>query len=93
MIIDFNFRSYGGSPFPVNEALLVRGVRCHVEEFSTYNTSIAIGIGGISAIALVIGVAAWRRRRIDEIIGVPGPFVGGADLSAIVSPLEGDSFN
>ena len=93
MVIDFNFRLYGSSPYPINEAYLERGVRCPVEEYSTYNTSVAITIGGVSAIALVIGLAAWRRRRLDEIIGVPEPFVGGGDLSAIVSPLEVDSSN
>jgi hypothetical protein len=93
MVIDFNFRLYGNSPYPINEAYLERGVRCPVEEFSTYNTSVAITIGGVSAIALVVGVAAWRRRRFDEVIGVPEPFVGGGDLSAIVSPIEVDSSN
>ena len=93
MIIEFNFKSYEGSPYPVNEAHLERGVNCPVEEFSTYSTSIAIAIGGVSAIALVVGVAAWRRRRIDEIIGVPEPFVGSGDLGAIISPLEVDSSN
>ena len=93
MIIEFNFKSYEGSPYPVNEAHLERGVNCPVEEFSTYSTSIAIAIGGVSAIALVVGVAAWRRRRLDEIIGVPEPFVGSGDLGAIISPLEVDSSN
>ncbi len=93
MIIDFNFRSYGSSPYPTNKAHLERGVRCHAEEFSSYNANAAIAIGGVSAIALVIGVAAWRRRRFDEIIGVPEPFVGGDNLSAAVSQIEVDSSN
>jgi hypothetical protein len=68
-------------------------VRCPVEEFSTYNVSAAITIGGVGAIVLVVGVVAWRRRRIDEIIGVPEPFVESGELTGIVSLTDGDSSN
>jgi hypothetical protein len=93
MIIEFNFRSYGGSPYPINENHLERDVRCPAEEFTTYNTGAAIAVGGVSAIALVVGVAAWRRRRFDEVVGVPEPFVGSDVLITTVPSLEVDSSN
>jgi hypothetical protein len=95
MIIGFSFE-YAGSPgheFPRNWDREEDNVRCPTEKVWAYETGAAIAVGGISAIALVIGVAVWRRRRLDEIIGVPEPFVGGDDLLGIISPLDGDSSN
>ena len=93
MIVEFDFKSYETYPYLRNEQILESRVRCSAEKFAAYSTDVAITIGGVSAIALVVGVAAWRRRRINEIIGVPEPFVGGGDLTGIVPPPEVDSSN
>jgi len=85
MIIEFRFEDVLDSNSK-NWQKLEGGVRCPTEEVWAYETGAAIAVGGISAIALVIGVAVWRRRRLDEIIGVPEPFVNNDDLIVISPP-------
>ncbi|MDC0055906.1 S8 family serine peptidase [Deltaproteobacteria bacterium] len=93
MVIVFNFKSYGKSPYPTNQQTLESNVRCPAEELEFYSTTTAISVGGISAILLVISIAVWKRRRINDQIGVPEPFVGSSNLAGIVSPSEVDSSN
>ena len=94
MVIEFNFKSNEISPYQIDEQKLKINIRCSEEEVSVWSgIEAAITIGGFSAIALVVGVAAWKRRRINGIIEVPEPFVSSGDSVGKVSSIDGDSSN